>query len=45
MLVWSRTGTYPARMVALFALESTNTVTVTQDKWITFTPIEKVETG
>jgi pimeloyl-ACP methyl ester carboxylesterase len=45
MLVWSKTGTYPARRVALSALESTNTVTITQDKWITFTPIEMVETG
>jgi hypothetical protein len=45
MVVWSKTGTYPARMVALSALESTNRVTVTQDKWITFTPVEKVEIG
>ena len=45
MLVWSKTGTYPARMVALSALESTNRVTVTQDKWITFTPVEKVAAG
>ena len=45
IVVWSKTGTYPARMVALSALESTNSVTVTQDKWITFTPVEKVEIG
>ena len=45
MVVWSKTGTYPARMVALSALESTHRVTVTQDKWITFTPVENVEKG
>lgn len=45
MIVWSKTGTYPARMVALSALETTNKVTVTQDKWITFTPVGMVETG
>jgi hypothetical protein len=45
MVVWSKTATYPARMVALSALESTNRVTVTQEKWITFTPVEQVETG
>jgi hypothetical protein len=45
ILVWSKIGTYPARGVALSALESTNRVTVTQDKWITFTPVDKVETG
>jgi hypothetical protein len=45
MVVWSKTGTYPARMVALSALESTHSVTVTQDKWITFSPVEKMEKG
>lgn len=45
MLVWSETGTYPAGTVAKSALESTSRVTVTQDKWITFTPAEKAETG
>ena len=45
MIVWSKTGTYPARAVALSALESTDRVTITQDKWITFTPVEEVETG
>jgi hypothetical protein len=45
MLVWSKTGTYPARDVALSALESTDRVTITQDKWITFTPVEETETG
>jgi len=45
MLVWVRTGTYPARDVALSALESTDRVTVTQGKWIVFTPGEETETG
>ena len=45
MLVWVRTGTYPARDVALSALESTDKVTVTQDKSIVFTPGEETETG
>ncbi len=45
MLVWAETGTYPARTVALSALESTDRVTVTQGKWIAFTPVEKAETG
>ena len=45
MLVWSKTGTYPARAVALSALESTDGVTITQDKWIVFTPVDETETG
>ncbi|MCJ7695782.1 MAG: alpha/beta hydrolase [Anaerolineaceae bacterium] len=45
MLIWSKTGTYPARMVALSALESTDKVIITQDKYIVFTPVEKTETG
>jgi hypothetical protein len=45
MLVWSKTGTYDAKMVALSALESTDRVTVTQDKWIVFTPVKETETG
>ena len=45
MLVWAKTGTYPARSVALSALESTDRVTITQDKLIAFTPVEKMETG
>jgi hypothetical protein len=45
MLVWSKTGTYPARTTALSALESTGRVTVTQDKWIVFEPGEETETG
>ena len=45
MLVWSKTGTYPARMVALSALESTDKVTITHEKWIVFEPVKETETG
>jgi hypothetical protein len=45
MLVWAKTGTYPARAVALSALESTDSVTTTQGRLIAFTPVEKTETG
>ena len=45
LFVWSKTGTYPARKVALSALESTDTVTITQDKWIVFEPVEETDTG
>ena len=45
MVVWSKTGTYPARMVALSALESTDRVTITQDQWIVFEPEMETETG
>jgi hypothetical protein len=45
MLVWSKTGTYPARMVALSALEATDWVTITQDKWIVFEPVNETEIG
>ena len=36
IVVWSKTGTYPAGTTALAALESTDKVTITQDKWIVF---------
>ena len=45
MIIWSETGTYPARGVALSALESTESVTITKERWITFTPVEEVATG
>ena len=45
LLIWSNTGTYPAKEVAMSALESTGRVTVTQDRWIIFTPVEMGETG
>jgi hypothetical protein len=45
MIVWSKTGTYDARDVALSALESTDRVTITQDKWIVFEPVKETEIG
>lgn len=45
LLIWSAAGTYPARSVALSALESTDDVTVSQDQWITFTPQAGTSTG
>ncbi len=45
LLLWSATSTYPAREVALASLETTNQVTVSQDKWIVFTPDLEAKTG
>jgi hypothetical protein len=45
LLVWSITGTYPARMDAMSALESTDRVIIAQDKWIVFEPVEETDTG
>lgn len=45
LFIWSATGTYPARSVALSALQSTGNVTVTQEKWITFRPQEETGVG
>ena len=45
LFIWSKTGTYPARDVALAALESTDAVRVTQDKTIVFTPLETTDIG
>jgi hypothetical protein len=45
LLVWSSTSAYPARQVALSALNSSESVTVTQDQWITFTPFSMAEKG
>jgi len=45
VVVWSRTGTYPAREVAEAALESTDRVTITQDRWIVFEPDQESEIG
>jgi hypothetical protein len=45
MFVWSKTSTYPARSVAVSALESTDSVTVTQDKYIVFMPADETDTG
>ncbi len=45
LFIWSATGTYPARSVALSALESRDGVAVSQDDWITFTPTQETSTG
>ncbi|MFO8035992.1 MAG: alpha/beta hydrolase [Anaerolineales bacterium] len=45
LFIWSETGTYPARATAITTLESTDRVTVTQDKWIAFTPVQETSTG
>jgi hypothetical protein len=45
VLIWSKTGTYPARTVAATALESTDRVTITQDRWIVFEPDQETDTG
>ena len=45
LVIWSKTSTYPARSVAQTALQSTDLVTVTQDKFIVFTPLEETQTG
>lgn len=45
LFIWSKTATYPARDLALSALESTDKVTVSADKLIVFTPQEKTDIG
>jgi len=45
LFVWSRTGTYPARSIAMSALESSDKVTVTQDDFIVFDPANRTQTG
>jgi hypothetical protein len=45
LLIWSKTRTYPADQVAQAALESTGNVTVSQNKWIVFTPVKETEAG
>jgi hypothetical protein len=44
-LAWARTGTYFAQEVALAALESTDAVTITLDRWIVFEPAAETEIG
>jgi hypothetical protein len=44
-ITWARTGTYYAQEVALAALESTDAVTITQDRWIVFEPTADTEIG
>lgn len=45
LFLWSTISTYPARDLALSALESTDRVTVTQDKTIVFVPVEDAKIG
>ena len=45
LFLWSATSTYPAREVALASLETTEKVTVSQDKWIVFTPDQEADIG
>ena len=45
LFIWSKTGTYPAGTVALSSLESTDRVTIKQDKFIVFTPSEQTDIG
>lgn len=45
LVIWSKNGTYPARAVAIAALESTDQVIVTLDELIVFTPGEQSDTG
>ena len=45
MVLWSKISTYPAGLTAQTALESTSRVTVAQDPWIIFSPVEMGETG
>ena len=45
LFVWSKTSTYPARDAAMSALKSSNTVTISRDKLIVFTPLENTEIG
>jgi hypothetical protein len=45
LVIWSATGTYPAGEIALAALESSATVSVTQEEWIVFTPETEANVG
>jgi len=45
LFIWSQTGTYPARDVAQEALHTTKMVAVSQEGWITFTPLADPEIG
>jgi len=45
LFVWSKFGTYPAKSVALSALKSTDHVSVRQDKYIVFDPVEDTNIG
>lgn len=45
MVIWSATSTYPAGQTALAALEPSETVRVSQDDWIVFSPERLSNTG
>ena len=45
LFIWSATSTYPAGETALAALQSSPTVSVSQDGWIVFTPATEPENG
>lgn len=45
LALWSKTGTYPAREVALAALKSSEKVTIKQDETIVFSPTEETTIG
>jgi hypothetical protein len=45
LVIWSLTGTYPALDVAQEAMQTTKMVAVSQDNWITFTPLADPEVG
>jgi pimeloyl-ACP methyl ester carboxylesterase len=45
LYVWSRTGTYPARSIAISALESSDKVTVSRDDFLVFDPVDRTRTG
>ena len=45
LFIWSATSTYPAGNTAMAALEPSETVSVSQDDWIVFSPDELSDTG
>jgi len=45
LFIWSKTGTYPAGPVATNALESSQSVYVSQDGWIVFSPARETKAG
>jgi hypothetical protein len=45
LFIWSATSTYPAGEIASTALESSSAVSVSQDRWIVFTPEANPEIG
>ena len=45
LFIWSKTGTYPAGPVATSALESSQSVYVSQDGWIVFSPARETKAG